>query len=136
MTRTQPDAVRLVLPLPPTANHYWTPVIRKRRAVLTMSGEGRKYKAHAHLIIAAQQPPMLSGEVWVRGTIFFARRGCDVDNRIKPTLDSLKGVVYADDVQIGRVGPFDRGLDPKNPRVELVITPLPPAPEPKQEKAA
>lgn len=86
-----------VLPVLGSANRLWR------------MGQGRTHKSAgakqdvraAHLRFGRAGP--LSGEVcvsirWVRKT-----RAGDVDNRVKPTLDLLRGLAYHDDAQVTRV---------------------------------
>jgi Holliday junction resolvase RusA-like endonuclease len=49
-----------------------------------------------------------------------AKRG-DLDNLLKVTLDSLNGLVYADDSQVTRIL-AERREDKLRPRVEVTVT--------------
>lgn len=110
-----------VLPLPPSANAYWRSIVVKGQVRVLLSAEARKYKERAAIFALTQRMEKHEqGEVAVAGTVYFARRGCDLDNRIKPLLDALKGIAWTDDRQVARLV-FERSLDPKNPRVELYV---------------
>lgn len=109
--------IRLTLPLPPTANRYYRRVGRKT----LISADGRAYKQRCGLVAAAQVPEPLTGEVEITGTVYMARRGCDLDNRIKPLLDGIEGYAFANDGQVARLD-LTRDLDHGNPRVEITIT--------------
>lgn len=111
----------LTLPLPPSANHYWRSIVVKNRVRVLVSKDGRAFRKHCALVAMAHRVNRLDGEVEVTGTVYMARRGCDLDNRVKPLLDALKGVCWNDDVQVAAIR-FTRDLDRDNPRVELTIT--------------
>lgn len=112
-------SVRLTLPWPPSANHYYR--CYQSRAIL--SEEGREYRAAALAALADWKRPPIDRPCRVCITTFAPdNRRRDIDNRIKSTTDSLQhcGVVendaLFDDVRIIR-GP----VCPENPRVEVVI---------------
>jgi hypothetical protein len=72
---------------------------------ISLQGAGRlKYqvrlKEHALIAFAGREP--LRGKLYVRVIYFHRvmRKKADVDNIIKPILDALKGVVFADDSAI------------------------------------
>lgn len=109
----------LTLPLPPTANLYYRSVGKR----VLISAAGRAFKSHCSLLALAQKAERHEGEVKVAGTVYMARLGCDLDNRTKPLLDALKGVCYADDIQVAEIH-LRRGLDRSDPRVEITITPI------------
>lgn len=114
-----PNPLRFVLPLPPTMNTYWRHVGRK----VLLSAAGRRFKDRCATAAMAQGATKASGEVSVTGTVYMARLGCDLDNRIKPLLDALNGVAWEDDGQVARID-LRRDLDRKRPRVEIELTPL------------
>lgn len=116
--------IRLTLPLPPTANTYYRRVGRKT----LISAKGRAYRKAAHLAGLAQHAEPLDGGVGIAATVYMARKGCDLDNRAKPLLDALHGVLYDDDVQVVDLRLVKR-LDRKNPRVELEAWPMNPTEE-------
>lgn len=88
---------------------------------MLVSRQGRAYKREAAVLGALQGSVAIEGEVAVRLVVYMARRGCDLDNRVKPTLDALTGVAYADDAQVARLD-VTRALDPDDPRVEVEVT--------------
>ena len=68
--------------------------------------------------------PLLEGDVDVDVTLFFrTKTRRDGDNAMKLVFDSLTDIVYKDDSQITDHHVHKR-YDPKNPRVEIIITPL------------
>lgn len=109
--------IRLTLPLPPTANSYYRRVGRKT----LISADGRAFRRKCGLLAAAQVRQPLEGPVEISGTIYMARRGCDLDNRIKPLLDGIEGHAFANDRQVVRLD-LRKDLDHDNPRAELKIT--------------
>lgn len=124
----RPKGLALRLPLPPSVNNYWTvPKLKpggpKRTRVKT-----RLAREFSKLCVGWAQKQgarVLEGDVEVRVRFFFNRRGCDVDNRIKPLLDCLKGVCFEDDRQVAMIC-AERRLDPGAPRAEVWIAPVTP----------
>jgi len=88
---------RFVLPVVTSANRQWR------------MGQGRTYKAKgattdtkaAALLFRHVVP--LAGELSVSITWHRSQKSGDVDNRIKGTLDLLRGIAYADDAAVARV---------------------------------
>ncbi len=88
---------RFVLPVVTSANRQWR------------MGQGRTYKAKdatadtkaAALLFRHVVP--LAGELSVSITWHRSQKTGDVDNRIKGTLDLLRGIAYADDAAVARV---------------------------------
>jgi crossover junction endodeoxyribonuclease RusA len=108
-----------VLPLPPTMNHYWRSVGRR----VLISAAGREYRKACAVVALAQRVTLLEGDVSVRAIVHMKRLGCDLDNRIKPLLDALNGIAWADDGQVAELY-MRRSLDRGNPRVEITIEPV------------
>jgi Holliday junction resolvase RusA-like endonuclease len=88
---------RFTMPVVTSANRTWR------------MGKGRTYKggkATADTKAAAtafcRMVPM-GGELAVSIVWYRAQRSGDVDNRIKGTLDLLRGIAYADDASVARV---------------------------------
>jgi crossover junction endodeoxyribonuclease RusA len=109
----------LRLPCPPTMNTYWRAVGRK----VLISAKGRAFRKWCELAAIAQRPVLQEGDVKVAGTVYMPRRGCDLDNRIKPLLDALQGIAYVNDSQVAEIH-LKRDVDHGNPRVEITITPV------------
>lgn len=86
------------LPEPPSANRYW----RSYRGRVVVSTEARAYKAGvwSRAVLARHRP--FAKDVPVSVTLHWhrAKRMGDLDNRIKVTLDALRGVLYDDDKQV------------------------------------
>ena len=94
----KPDGTWIGLPEPPSANRYW----RVWRGRVVKSAEARAYARAVAAIVAGTLTP-LTGAValsvhWHRG-----RKSGDLDNRLKVTLDALKGLAYHDDKQVTRI---------------------------------
>ena len=88
---------RFVLPVVTSANRLWK------------MGKGRTYKAkgagddtRTAALLFRHVVPLL-GDLAVSITWYRERRVGDTDNKIKGTLDLLKGIAYADDASVARV---------------------------------
>lgn len=115
-----PDgSLTFTMPEPLSANVVWRHVGGR---VLTAQAH-RKASASCRLAFPRVRP--IAGEcavdiAWHRS----ARRG-DTDNRIKPVLDWLKGIAYADDKQVRRVS-IERFDDNSRARVVVRVRPCTP----------
>lgn len=117
---------RLRLPLPPSANDYWTIGRRRKKgrrrknACLVLTKEARRYKASVLLRgkIAGAKP--VSGPVELRLVVHFRDRRSDLSNRIKVLEDALQGVSYLNDKQVHRLV-AERGEDCETPFVEVEV---------------
>lgn len=123
LEQAETQASALLLPLPPSMNHYWRSVQVKGRCQPKVSKEGRRYKELAALAAVAHKPIKYQGEVSVSAVFHMARLGVDLDNRIKPLLDALQGIVYVNDTQVVHLDVV-RALDRDNPRVEIWVAPV------------
>lgn len=66
-------------------------------------------------------PTMLEGEICAKIKFFRStRRRADLDNLLKPILDSLNGIAYKDDTQVTEINAF-KYVDKDNPRAEVTI---------------
>ncbi len=106
----------ITLPYPPTVNHYYT-VARGRKI---LSSEGRSYKVTISkcCLIAGLKP--IKGNVVINLTAYRPRKVGDLDNVLKPILDSIKGWAFDDDKQIVEIN-AKRCDDKENPRIELEV---------------
>ena len=113
------DAITLTLPWPVSSNRYWRTFMPKgfKAPVTTLSKEAKDYKqAVGSLAKEAGISEPISGRVAVSYVLYpqrpqdWAKRAAkdpvrwddsvqclDLDNALKVTLDSLKGVVFGDD---------------------------------------
>ena len=82
--------MNLELPLPPSANVYWRFSRKVGRPYLSSAA-----RAYRKQVLRLYSPRPLTGRVAVRLDVYLCRG--DLDNRIKVTLDALKGLAYLDD---------------------------------------
>ena len=144
-----PGVVLLVLPLPPSVNRVWRSVAGAKKGLVeavlrysesrgswreilsqlyvnvTVSKEGKAFKAEVARHLLEQEHRLLEGELKVEITLYMARKGSDTDNRLKPLLDVLEGVVWENDKQVGEIHVVRR-LDRENPRSVILIGPVDP----------
>ena len=66
--------------------------------------------------------PLMSGDIKMTMTIYYASRRPDLDESL--ILDLLQGLVYVNDRQVKERHTY-WGLDPDNPRAEIIIEQLP-----------
>lgn len=66
--------------------------------------------------------PLMSGDIRMHITIFYASRRPDLDESL--ILDLLQGLVYINDRQVKERHTY-WGLDPENPRAEIIIEQMP-----------
>ena len=97
-TAASPRSLSLVLPYPPSMNHYWRHVGPK----VLISREGRKFRTAVRNIIVRADVEPLDGELSVDvGVHPPDRRRRDLDNVLKSLLDALQhGGAYRDDSAI------------------------------------
>lgn len=122
--------IRMTLPLPPSANRYWRSTVVHGRPRVLVSRDGREYQRRAELLAAAQLGP--GRPHYLKGTRLRAHLlvvtptwAGDTDNRVKPTLDALQGLVYAKDSQVVDLGRVVRAVDRERPRVDVLVEPAP-----------
>ena len=112
-----PATQSVVLPLPPSVNHYLVSTGRGGRA---LTDEARNWKAAAKLAIYHARLTRYAGPVAVYLRAYRERQAGDLDNRVKLTLDALNGHAWADDAQVVELHAW-RCDDAANPRVEVEI---------------
>lgn len=136
--------LKLVLPLPTSINklyineYNWkyNPKTRKKERMPTgrriLSPEGRKVKARIQGEARVQLEQQLDNwdYEWTKenfcyqdALIVFTRRGSDDNNVYKLLNDSLENIVYDNDSRV-LVRTQHIVYDPKNPRIELTLTPV------------
>jgi len=117
--------VELVLPYPPTINHYW----RRVGPRTLISRQGRKFRQDVGE--AVRRGKGLFGKVPIHGNLAVEvvlhppdRRRRDLDNTLKAMLDALQHAgVYEDDSQIARLI-AQRGLPCPNGLAIVRVGPL------------
>ena len=112
------ERMRLVLPLPPSANRYW----RFNRGRIHRSPQADIFSTKCYWLVKQQSNKVepLEGPVSLVAVVYFPNRRGDLDNRIKQCLDGLQGAAYADDKQVEHLE-FTRAIDKGNPRVEVEV---------------
>ena len=113
MNKTQ-DEIKLILPYPPSVNSLYA-TFRGRRII---SAKGRKFKSDIAVLAKSQGAKILDGDLAVTFRVFRPRKSGDLDNRLKISQDSLKGICFDDDKQIIEIHAF-RFDDKANPRIEI-----------------
>lgn len=110
--------MKLTLPVPPSANRYWS---LDRRGFIRVSDEARKYKQGVKLraLTEGLRKP-LAGPVVASVVVYRARRAGDLDNSLKVLLDALNGICFEDDSQVVEIH-ARREDDPSNPRVVITV---------------
>lgn len=117
--------VRLVLPWPPSVNHYWE-IARNRYGGrhMAVSKAGKRYRDDvAAAVWSLPKRTRFEGRLEMTVTLFQSRKGrvCDLDNFNKGLLDALaKAGVYHNDNQIDRLT-IVRGERCDDPRAEVSI---------------
>lgn len=105
--------LNITLPMPPSINRYWglqTMISKagKTIPIRYVTYKAKEYKSKLEDIILKAYPnfgPWMIGDGTVKLQVIIrvypaTRREEDVDNRIKPLLDALEGVIYENDNQI------------------------------------
>jgi len=105
------EEIVLRLPLPPSANKYWT------------YGKGRVFtsdeaSAYKHEVKTFTHCEMITGKVVLNLTVFRPRKSGDLDNYLKIMLDALQGILYENDNQIVEIHAY-RDDKPEDPHVIL-----------------
>lgn len=111
--------INLTLPYPPSANRYW----RQWQGRTVVSAEARQYKEEVGWLVKAATSEWLTGPVALHVKVYRPQKRGDLDNCLKILLDSLKGVLFADDDQVVEIHAY-RGDDKSNPRAEVKVSKL------------
>lgn len=110
MATVEKRTVLVRLPYPPSVNKHW----RSHKGRVLISAEGRAYRKQVEAVVAGRGVGKCEGRLAVAiRAVMPDRRGRDLDNVLKATLDALeKAGVFDDDEQIddlrilrGRVDP-------------------------------
>ncbi len=84
------------LPMPPSANVYW----RNINGRTLVSEDAKNYKKEVAKLAHRLGMRAATGDVSVSLTVYRNQASGDLDNRIKVTLDALRGVAFEDDKQV------------------------------------
>ena len=100
---------RLILPYPPSVNHYW---LRNRNGSVRVSKEGVSFRQEVWLRCRQERISGLTGRLSLSIEAFPPdRRRRDLDNLLKAVCDALQhGGVYKDDSQIDGLTIIRRGI--------------------------
>lgn len=115
------ESTHLVLPYPPSANRYWRSIIIKGSVRVVVSSEAKAFKKAVSAALVGLSP--VAGPVSLTMTFYRPRKRGDLDNLLKVTLDSMKGIAFHDDSQVERIE-ATRKEDKENPRVEIALRQL------------
>lgn len=118
--------IKLVLPWPPSVNHYWQ---RSRNGGMHISERGRDFRDIVERIVFAwcgqnQKVSLpLTGPVAVNIVCHPPdKRRRDIDNLLKSLLDSLQRAgLYRDDNQVSTLTISRSTVDRANPRVVICV---------------
>jgi crossover junction endodeoxyribonuclease RusA len=114
----------LNLPYPPSVNNYW--IANGHRRFISKRGVEFKNAVMAYCI-EFRTPNFGNQVVWVEIVLHPRnKRLQDIDNVLKPILDSLIGIVYDDDVQVQSLQ-ITRGQAIKNGGCRVMIDVYPPS---------
>lgn len=114
----------LNLPYPPSVNNYW--IASGHRRFISKRGVEFKNAVMAYCI-EFRTPNFGNQMVWVEIVLHPRnKRLQDIDNVLKPILDSLIGIVYDDDVQVQSLQ-ITRGQAIKNGGCRVMIDVYPPS---------
>jgi Holliday junction resolvase RusA-like endonuclease len=113
--------MRLVLPVPPSANRWW----RQSGDRLYTPTRVTAFKHQVMVACRTARLRKLPREQAVCVTLWWYRKAKqgDLDKRIGILLDALQGHAYEDDVQVAELHCF-RYEDKANPRLEVEVTAL------------
>lgn len=143
--------LHLTLPgRPPTKNNqaiasHGKAIVRDGKATAWFRDTIASIFSDLHVLRGEWSTPTRA-RVWLHGVIYLPRAGDIETSAIQDVLQGRPikgargrfrkhvGLVYFDDEQVDRSGPFDKRIDAKNPRVELVVECLTDEPDPEPEQ--
>lgn len=114
------------LPMPPSANRYWRTIVVKGRAIVLVSEDAKNYKEAVSQLASRLGMPLLKGHVSIVLQVCRAQKSGDLDNRIKVTLDALKGIAFEDDEQVVHID-ARRFESPKDPYIVISVNAIDPS---------
>lgn len=116
MAAPNQGGIRLILPVPPSLNHYWIKV----RNRIVISADGMAFRDHVQLLCNLHDIQPLSGAIAITARVYRPANRGDLDNYLKALLDALNTRAYHDDKQIVELHAY-KAVDRANPRVEIEI---------------
>ncbi len=119
------ESLMLVLPFPPSVNHYWCWVPARLGGGMRVGARGKAFRREVIAIAHGQRARPFGGALAVTIDAFPPdRRRRDGDNLLKATLDALEAAhVFHDDAQVKRLTVQMREPSPPG-RIEVHIAPL------------
>lgn len=111
-----PTRMEFTVPVPPSANRYWT-VVHNR---IIVTAEARAYKQTVAAMLAAHELVPMVGRIEATYRVYRPNPKGDLDNYFKVVNDAMKGIAFSDDALIVCIHAY-RHDDPANPRVEVEI---------------
>ena len=118
------NRVKLTLPFPPTLNHN----VGRNGARYYKNDDYRRFQRHVGWLWLKAKPPKWNPSARYAVAIeliYDSKRRYDVDNRVKPILDTFTKVgVWRDDVQVDMIAVFRGELDKARPRANVTIVAL------------
>lgn len=124
MALTNRRMLELVLPWPPSINHYWKHRVIGKRAQVYLSAEGVAFKKAVidAVFVTAKKENVFDGRLSVELLLHPPTlRKYDIDNRIKSTLDAITNAgIWIDDEQIDQLK-VTRGEKVKGGEVIILI---------------
>ena len=120
MASDAPRCPVLILPYPPTVNHYW---LRNRNGSVRISPAGLAFRQEVALKCRQERIKRLTGRLAVVVEAFPPdNRRRDLDNVLKALLDALQhGGAFEDDSQIDDLRIIRMASVPKNPQVWVTL---------------
>lgn len=112
--------MKFTLPYPPSTNNLF---FTTKTGLRVPSKEYQEYKKTAALMAIKAGVRVVLGNVCVTVNVYRKRKAGDLDNTLKATFDSLKGIAWADDSQVKKII-AERFDDPSNPRAEIEVEPM------------
>ncbi len=112
--------MKLVLPLPPPANHYKKLRVVRGIPQWFLTSRAKKFFAEVRRIGQGLKP--LAEPVTLTVRIYRQRRVGDWDGFTKCLCDALQGIAYFNDSQINEAHVYRRD-DKANPRIEVEVLP-------------
>ena len=84
----------------PTINNYW---LRSKNGNQYLSQLAKDFKEHMQYLLLKNGYEKITDGVSVEIEVSFKRAGRDIDNIVKPILDSVEGLIYDNDNQVDHI---------------------------------
>ena len=84
----------------PSVNDYWHYTYKNGKPHVFITRQGQEFKTFVNYIAKNSIECISTNELHLEIKCYFKRYNRDIDNVLKPLLDSLQGVVYENDSQI------------------------------------